>query len=113
MMSATPSCTIPTRPWLLLVLHVVLLCLVAVPATHVLAKFFAECAMAPRHLQWVVAVIADCLHTTDLYAAGAEQVPLPAEEVLSELEEWYRGDITGSGADSEEVLDVLEGALGG
>jgi hypothetical protein len=59
----------------------------------------------------VVAFIADCLHTTDLHDAGAEQVPLPAEEDLSELEEWSGGDITGS--EAEEVLDTLEGALGG
>jgi hypothetical protein len=82
-----------------------------VPTTHVLAKFFAACATAPRHLRRVVAFIADCLHTTDLHDAGAEQVPLPAEEDLSELEEWSGGDITGS--EAEEVLDILEGALGG
>jgi hypothetical protein len=82
-----------------------------VPTNQVLSHFFAACEPAPRHLRRVVAFIADCLHTTDLHQAGAAQAALPDDSDLSELE--AVSDHGMAASDEEDILDVLEVALGG
>jgi hypothetical protein len=59
----------------------------------------------------VVAFIADCLHTTDLHQAGAAQAALPDDSDLSELE--AVSDHGMAASDEEDIMDVLEVALGG
>lgn len=81
------------------------------PTTHVLSRFFTACEPAPRHLRRVVAFIAECLHATDLHQAGVEQADLPQDDDLSELEEVSGEEV--AEPDAEDLLDVLEVALGG